>query len=160
MEAQQAVAGSYGETACQEAPNQMIGGDGAMLAQKAYAPWSDEGLVEKTARMCHEANRVYCEIIGDDPQPRWEEAPEWQKRSAREGVVYHMKTPHASPEQSHNKWMALKLREGWRYGPKKDAELRVHPCLLPYSELPEEQRTKDLLFTAIVATMVQRGRLY
>ena len=33
------------------------------------------------AKACHEANKVYCESIGDDTQPSWENAPEWQKES-------------------------------------------------------------------------------
>ena len=34
--------------------------------------------------------------------------------------------------------------EGWTYGPPpKDNEKRTHPLLVPYSELPEEEKDKD-----------------
>lgn len=36
------------------------------------------GIVEQIARMAHEANRAYCQALGDDSQPAWEDAPEWQ----------------------------------------------------------------------------------
>ena len=32
------------------------------------------------------ANRAYCQMIGDNSQSTWEDAPEWQKQSARKGV--------------------------------------------------------------------------
>jgi hypothetical protein len=28
------------------------------------------------AKVCHETNRAYCETLGDNSQPPWEEAPE------------------------------------------------------------------------------------
>src|SRR5437879_1359495 len=42
--------------------------------------------VEQVAKICHEANRAYCETIGDNSQPTWEKAPQWQKDSAINGV--------------------------------------------------------------------------
>jgi hypothetical protein len=32
----------------------------------------------------------------------------------------------------------------------KDPDAKTHPCILPYHELPLEQRLKDSLFMAIV----------
>ena len=43
---------------------------------------------ETIARIAHEVNRVYCLTIGDKSQPRWEDAPQWQKESAINGVEY------------------------------------------------------------------------
>lgn len=34
--------------------------------------------IEDVAKVCHDTNRVYCKAIGDDSQPTWENAPEWQ----------------------------------------------------------------------------------
>jgi hypothetical protein len=39
------------------------------------------------ARAAHEANRAYCGALGDWSQPSWDAAPQWQKDSARNGVV-------------------------------------------------------------------------
>ena len=39
--------------------------------------------MDSIARVCHEVNRAYCQALGDDSQPTWEEAPEWQRASAR-----------------------------------------------------------------------------
>ncbi|MFA5525801.1 MAG: RyR domain-containing protein, partial [Acholeplasmataceae bacterium] len=88
--------------------------------------------VEVLAQVCHEANRAYCGTLGEVGQLPWDEAPDWQKESARRGVELHLRSDNVGPEESHNSWMEQKLREGWRYGEVKDAEAKVHPCLLPY----------------------------
>lgn len=102
------------------------------------------------ARVAHEINRAYCASIGDDSQPAWDEAPEWQRSSALLGVEMHINNPDATPEQSHESWLAQKLADGWKHGPVKDAEKKEHPCVLPFAELPAEQKSKDFLFRGVV----------
>lgn len=103
---------------------------------------------EATARACHEANRAYCISNGDYSQPAWDDAPQWQTDSARNGVQFHLDYPHAGPVGSHDNWMKGKLAEGWVYGETKDTEAKTHHCLVPYEELPLEQRMKDSIFVA------------
>ena len=109
---------------------------------------------EIIARVCHEANRAYCQSIGDDSQPDWANAPQWQKESAVNGVQFHLAAhrrgvkPRA--EASHEKWLEQKQNEGWQYGPVKDPERKLHPCFVPYAVLPLDQRMKDYIFGAIV----------
>lgn len=103
------------------------------------------------AQVCHEANRAYCEAIGDMSQMPWNDAPGWQQASALEGVLAAVNG--ATPEQLHQSWFDAKVREGWVYGPVKDADAKTHPCLVPYAELPESQRLKDHLFRAVVQAL-------
>jgi hypothetical protein len=105
---------------------------------------------EDIARVCHEANRALCLTHGDLSQVSWDDAPEWQRSSAIVGVQYVFDNPSAGPEDQHNCWMQQKVNEGWVYGPIKDAVNKVHPCLVPYEQLPEHQKKKDMLFRAIV----------
>lgn len=107
-------------------------------------------IAEDIARVAHEVNRAYCEAIGDNSQPVWEEAPDWQKDSAINGVRFHLANPNATPEASHEKWMKQKEAEGWKYGPVKNPEAKEHPCFVPYAELPENQKAKDYLFRGVV----------
>lgn len=102
------------------------------------------------AMVAHEANRAYCQSLGDDSQPAWVFAPEWQQKSALVGVEMHLANPDATPEQSHESWLAQKLTDGWKVGPVKDAELKEHPCCVPYAELPSEQKAKDYIFRGVV----------
>jgi hypothetical protein len=106
---------------------------------------------EQIAELCHNVNKAYCESTGDLSQPTWKDAPDWQKSSAINGVAFHLSND-VTPEQSHENWLAQKLEEGWVYGKVKDSELKTHPCMMRYEELPKYQRTKDLLFTAVCNT--------
>lgn len=106
--------------------------------------------IEQIAQVCHEANRAYCIVNDDFSQPRWSDAPEWQRNSAIAGVAYRLDNPDAGHDAMHNSWMWQKLSEGWAYGPVKDPENKLHPCMVPYEQLPEMQQKKDALFSAIV----------
>lgn len=110
-----------------------------------------ERKITDIARLCYEVNRAYCLSIGDNSQPKWEDAAEWQKESVINGVKFHLEN-QASPEESHENWMKEKVESGWVYGETKDPEKKTHPCLVPYDQLPVEQRAKDYIFKAIVET--------
>lgn len=43
----------------------------------------------------------------------------------------------------HEVWAAERMRQGWTFGKKRDDTLKVHPCLIPYEELPEEEKIFD-----------------
>jgi hypothetical protein len=102
------------------------------------------------ARVCHEANRAFCSYIGDDSQPAWEDAPQWQKDSALAGVRFVVSNPDAGDSASHDSWLRQKEADGWVYGEVKDPEAKTHPCIVPYEELPRDQQFKDRLFRTIV----------
>lgn len=107
---------------------------------------------EDIARVAHEANRAWQHVTRDPaPSPPWDEAPAWQRESAITGVRQVL--AGASAEELHDAWCRHKEDGGWRYGPVKDQAAKTHPCLVPYSELPEEQRQKDTLFAAICAAL-------
>lgn len=116
------------------------------MEQNNYAP----EYIEKIARTCHEVNRVYCLGHGDQTQPMWKDAPDWQKESAIKGVEFHLANPDSKPEDSHNSWLAEKEATGWVYGEQKDPEAKTHPCMVPYEKLDIVQRMKDTLFLSVV----------
>lgn len=101
---------------------------------------------EKIAEVCHELNRAFCRATGDDSQPSWADAPDWQKSSAVSGVEGIMKGTVRKPSESHESWLEEKRAAGWKYGPVKNPEAKEHPCFVAYAELPPEQRIKDTLF--------------
>lgn len=111
-------------------------------------------LQEQIAQICHETNDNYCQTIGDYSQVMWDDAPDWQKQSARNGVSSHWtvldRGEEPSAEESHNNWLKEKQLAGWSYGETKDPEAKTHPCFLPYKDLPIAQRLKYHLFVNIV----------
>lgn len=102
------------------------------------------------ARVAHAINAAYCLSLGDASQVAWEDAPEWQQQSAVAGVEMHLANPDATPEQSHESWLAQKIADGWVYGEVKDEAAKTHHCCRPYAELPAEQKAKDYLFRGVV----------
>jgi hypothetical protein len=112
-----------------------------------------EEQVGKIARVCHETNRAYCETLGDYSQQMWYLSPPWQQESAVNGVKFHLKNPGSPPSASHNSWLKEKLDTGWKLGPTKNPDKKEHPCIVPYDELPEEQKKKDKLFIAVVEAL-------
>lgn len=111
---------------------------------------------EEIARVAHETNRAYCITLGDKSQPSWDEAPGWQKESAMFGVVFKADNPAVSPADMHENWMKQKIDDGWTWGPVKRIEIKEHPCMVPYHELPAEQRMKDKLFSAVVSALLEQ----
>lgn len=109
--------------------------------------------IEDIARVTHEANRAYCLALGDTSQVPWDEAPAWQRDSAIAGVKAVLDGSATSPQAQHEQWYNLKAKEGWVYGPVKDANRKTHPCMVPYDRLPPEQQAKDHLFRAVVVAL-------
>jgi len=46
-------------------------------------------------------------------------------------------------ENAHDLWAAQRLAEGWTFGPQRDDQVKEHPCLVPYSTLPESEKEYD-----------------
>ena len=46
-------------------------------------------------------------------------------------------------ENVHENWSAGRIAEGWTYGEVRDDAKKTTPCLVPYSELPENEREYD-----------------
>lgn len=111
----------------------------------------NDALVEKIAQVCHEANRAWCRAANLPGHASWQAAEEWQKKSAREGVRLHLNCPGVSAGAGHEAWAANLIGEGWKWGAVKDSVKKEHPCLVPFSKLPAEERIKDHIFTNIVA---------
>lgn len=107
----------------------------AAAFEAGYARLSDMEAInrEQMARACHEVNAAYCQALGDTSQLAWDDAPEWQRESARNGVAFHLANPDAGPDHSHNEWLKEKEATGWKYGPVKDV-----------------QKAKDYIFRAVV----------
>ena len=46
-------------------------------------------------------------------------------------------------ENVHEEWAQERIRQGWTYGKERNDTLKQHPCLIPYEELPEEEKQFD-----------------
>lgn len=109
--------------------------------------------IDSIAYVCHEANKAYCNSIGDHSQLPWDLSEDWQRVSAIKGVEFCIANPEAPPSANHDSWLAEKIATGWIYGDVKDSMKKTHPCIVSYNDLPPEQKAKDALFKAIVGAL-------
>ena len=47
----------------------------------------------------------------------------------------------AMAKNVHEVWAESRISQGWTYGPERNDVLKHHPCLVPYEELPEVEKT-------------------
>lgn len=106
------------------------------------------------AKGCYEANRLYCKSIGDNSQPEWDKAESWQKISVLNGVDFVLANPDATASESHENWVKEKMLNGWKWGEKKNAATKEHPCLQAFGKLPEDQKIKDEIFMAVAKQLI------
>ena len=43
----------------------------------------------------------------------------------------------------HEVWAETRIEQGWTYGEQRNDELKTHPCLVPYEELPDSEKEYD-----------------
>jgi len=60
-------------------------------------------------------------------------------------------------EREHERWMQVKLADGWKYARKTNKDGKLNQCLVPWSELPEEEREKDRDMVRGIPRMLARG---
>lgn len=46
-------------------------------------------------------------------------------------------------ENNHDIWALQRMKDGWRYGCKRDDSKKEHPDLVPYNELTESEKIYD-----------------
>lgn len=53
-------------------------------------------------------------------------------------------------EHNHDIWAQHRINAGWSWGPERNDEQKHHPCLVPYSELPDSEKQLDRATTCEV----------
>lgn len=49
----------------------------------------------------------------------------------------------AMAKNVHEIWAKERIQQGWKYGSKRDDNQKLHPCLIAYEDLPEEEKVFD-----------------
>lgn len=106
------------------------------------------------AAFAHAVNGLACFALNDGmAPPQWEETTDAHKNSMMNRVAAVLSNPNPTPEGNHQNWMKVKQAEGWVYGPEKNEESKQHPCMVPYDQLPENQKVKYSLFIGVVKSL-------
>ena len=43
----------------------------------------------------------------------------------------------------HEVWAESRIEQGWTWGEERNDQRKTHPCLVPYEQLPEEEKDYD-----------------
>lgn len=62
----------------------------------------------------------------------------------------------AIAENAHDIWARARMDEGWTYGPVRNDELKQHPDLVPYSQLPDSEKEYDRIMAMNTLRLVRR----
>lgn len=46
-------------------------------------------------------------------------------------------------ENVHDVWASGRIEQGWTYGTERNDELKTTPCLVPYFDLPDNEKEYD-----------------
>ena len=49
----------------------------------------------------------------------------------------------AMAKNVHEVWAQTRIAQGWQYGPERNDDEKRHPMLIPYEDLPEEEKVYD-----------------
>lgn len=55
----------------------------------------------------------------------------------------------------HNRWCAERWISGWKYSKEKNPEKKLHPLLIPYDELDEENQKTDFNFIRTIPKLLE-----
>lgn len=106
------------------------------------------------AEIAHKANQEYRQAIGENRGACWDASSQSKRQGIIAGVELHRENPDTTPEESHQSWFERKKAEGWSHTETEDERAKMHPCCVPYDELPEKQKRKAVLFKAICRALL------
>ena len=104
------------------------------------------------AEFIYEATRLEAEwsnrsIVAE----KWDKRDEkFRKQFVNIIETYFKKDKLPTPEEAHDSWVRAYEKMGWVYGKKRDAIKKTHPDILPFDELPKDERDKDSIFLVFV----------
>lgn len=106
----------------------------------------------KIAQIIYEATRLEAEWSKRSIVPEvWEKRDDKFRKQFVEIIEkYLLQDKLPTPEEAHDSWMQSYLDMGWKYGKTRDVDKKTHPDMLPFYELPQDERDKDAIFLAIV----------
>lgn len=108
-------------------------------------------LTERRAKFVYDGARLAAEASGAPIVPvSWDEREESFKSQFLEVIDRQCGEQRShSPEELHGGWMQAYIAMGWKYGEKYNREEKIHPDLVPYSQLGQLERDKDAVFVAL-----------
>lgn len=61
--------------------------------------------------------------------------------------------------EEHIRFVAQKAKSGWVYGPVRDNDKKIHPCLVDWNKLPKDEQQKDIDAAKNVIPLLKKAGL-
>ena len=140
-----------------------------MLDQVLHA---DNILTSHLDKLAHSIHAMYLEVQAEgDPRQHhalqsWTELPQWERKQnllqadhwpvrlraircrphprAAAVPIFTQEEAELQARMEHNRYVGQKIYDGWRYGEHRLEDAKINPFLLPWHELPGEQRKNEI----------------
>lgn len=86
-------------------------------------------------------------MLGESPIASSNFTPSDQERRIK--AMQECAARSTSDEERHDSWMKMHIESGWVYGTEFNSELKTHPNLLPWEQLPATVKSKARIFDII-----------
>ena len=116
----------------------------------SFAAAVSDTLVPRTMEAARRQHEFYCQQYGGTP---WEQLDSFKRysnvsssdyMSTAERLMARGTPPETLAELEHMRWCRYHYIHNWTYGVKTDSARRIHSCLVPYHQLSEEEKVKDI----------------
>lgn len=109
----------------------------------------DAAIIEGIAKTCHQANKAFCESMGDNSFTDWEDSEDWVKAL----TIFQVRNIIANPLEphygSHDAYVDKVPEITWENAPEG-----FNKKLSRYEEWSIEDKTKSKMFKAIVEAIL------
>jgi len=70
---------------------------------------------------------------------------------------FNKKQIEVMAEMEHGRWVVERLSEGWKWGKTRDEKEKTNPTLVPWADLPEDEKNKDRKYTREILGIKEFG---
>ena len=108
--------------------------------------------IKEIAKFIYEATRIEAGWSNRSIVPEiWKQRDDkFKKQFVNIIEMYLEKDKLLTPEKAHDSWVVAYEKMGWKYGEKRDVDKKTHPDMLPFNELPKDEKDKDSIFLTFV----------
>jgi len=106
------------------------------------------------AQISYETARAWSRVTGGERLPSWGSLSDREKRRAISDAERLRPPPEATLAEWHAARVAEMKADKWVYGEKKDTDRKVHPCLVPFEDLPRSEIVKIGLFIKLTRSLL------
>jgi len=108
---------------------------------------------ERAAEVVQEVVKTFSHFAKIEEVPSYKDLDPISRESLINSVAFITDNNITENKPIHDIWLEKMLKMGWTYGKDFDLEKKTHPSLVPFSNLPPEERAVDKLFRSVLKSI-------